>query len=518
MSNAEKTNDGVDAAIYEYLSRPLIDFDGSPWTIGNAVEGTQIFGGIGSGKTTGSGRFLALKYLSAGFGGLVLTVKPDEKDMWVNYCRLTGRSDDLIVVEPDGEWYFNFLEYESGGEGGDTANLVQVLKTVLRASEEKSSDTGKDPFWETALDMLIFHVIDLCKLAEGRVTVEKMYDIVQSLPKQEWKKGMKPENPKEGSLEQGSAFWKALAEADKKVNAQITEWKDKQSIDERDQFSRDGNYYNTALRNALPDARLLFLVKQFFFQNYLTLAEKTRSIIDYSFSGFLFRLLREPVYSIFCRHTSNFTPEDCIKGKIIVLNLPVKLYHKVGQDIQVMFKYIWQRAMEKRRVADQIRAVFLWADESQNFLHEYDASYQATARSSMIATVYLSQNVPNYLANMGGSRAEFRVKSFLGTLATKFFHANADIETNKYASELIGHGFFEEISTSTGMSKEFSASRSRHLKIDWVVRPEEIPGLKTGGVRNERWVWAFVHFQGNVLKDGESFIKARFHQAYLTHH
>ena len=31
------------------------------WTIGNAVEGVEIFGGIGSGKTSGSGRTLALK-------------------------------------------------------------------------------------------------------------------------------------------------------------------------------------------------------------------------------------------------------------------------------------------------------------------------------------------------------------------------------------------------------------------------------------------------------------------------
>jgi|GEM_PF-4259272 len=45
----------------------------SLWTLRNAVEGVQIFGGIGSGKTSGSGRMLGLKYLSAGLGGLVLS-------------------------------------------------------------------------------------------------------------------------------------------------------------------------------------------------------------------------------------------------------------------------------------------------------------------------------------------------------------------------------------------------------------------------------------------------------------
>jgi len=62
------------------LDFPLLnwgDKDGRmDWATSNAVEGVQIFDCIGSGKTSGSGRTLALKYLSVGFGGLVLTVKP----------------------------------------------------------------------------------------------------------------------------------------------------------------------------------------------------------------------------------------------------------------------------------------------------------------------------------------------------------------------------------------------------------------------------------------------------------
>jgi hypothetical protein len=481
-----------------YLNMSLIDFSGSAWTVRNAVEGVQIFGGIGSGKTSGSGRLLALKYLSAGFGGLVLTVKPDEKELWENYCALTGRSDDLVIIEPGRANTFNFLEYES--KDGDTANIVQTLKTVIRASEEKATGANQDPFWETALDMLIFHVIDLCKLAYGRVTVQQMYDIVQSLPRQETRNN-----------EQDTAFLKAIRSAQEKVNAQALAWENAQSPDALQQL--DKGAYEAAMCDALPDVRLFYFIEQFF-ETFSKLSEKTRSIIDFTFSGFLFRLLREPVYSLFCRHTSSFTPEDCLEGKIILLNLPVKLYHKIGQDSQIMFKYIWQRAMEKRRVGTNGIPVFLWADEAQNFLHEYDAEYQATARSSMIATVYLSQNLPNYHANMGGAKSEHRVKSFLGTLATKIFHANADIETNRYASELIGDGIFEETSTSTTMAGEFSTSETTHLKIDRIVRPEAFPALMTGGNQNGYLTTAYVHFQGNVLQNGESHTMTDFHQKY----
>lgn len=51
-----------------------------PFSVRQACEGVQIFGGIGSGKTTGSGEALAKAYLRAGFGGLVLCAKKDEKD------------------------------------------------------------------------------------------------------------------------------------------------------------------------------------------------------------------------------------------------------------------------------------------------------------------------------------------------------------------------------------------------------------------------------------------------------
>ena len=208
-------------------------------------------------------------------------------------------------------------------------------------------------------------------------------------------------------------------------------------------------------------------------------------------------------------------PEDSLKGKIILINLPVKKYHKVGRDCQILFKYIWQRAMEKRQVNYASIPVFLWADEAQNFLHEHDSDYQATARSSRISTVYITQNLPNYYAAMGGSKADYRVKSFLGTLGTKIFHANADIETNKYASELIGDALFIDPSRSVTMAEKFSQSDSMSLKMDRQVRPEEFVGLKTGGARNDYRVEGYFHKQGDTLFENKTFKKMRFNQNFL---
>ncbi len=487
------------------LDTALIQLSGDrsgkqPWTIRNAVEGVQIFGGIGSGKTSGSGRMIALKFLKAGFGGLVLTVKPSEKEDWLEYCRLTGREDDLIIVEPGGEHFFDFLDYES--KDGFTDNIVQVLKTVIQAGEGQTG--GDDPFWENALDMLIFNIVDLCKLAYGKVSVQQMFDIVQTLPKQ-------------GQVKRDGAFNKTFVLAQSKVNALVETWETGLSTEDLQRI-QSAHDHQAAAEKDIPEVRTLKFLDEFFSDTFLNLAEKTRSIIEFSFSGFLFRLLRDPVYTLFCNRESTFLPEDCLKGKIIILNLPVKTFHKIGRDSQILFKYIWQRAMERRNIQENDRPVFLFADEAQNFIHEHDTQFQATARSSRIATVYISQNLPNYLASMGGAKSENRVRSFLGTLNTKIFHANADIITNQYASELIGDLYYEETSRTATASGQFSSSRTRSMKIDRAVRPEAFAQLKTGGTPNNGLVEAYIHLQGSPVKDGQNFSRIVFDQNYMSHH
>ncbi|MBO0950586.1 type IV secretory system conjugative DNA transfer family protein [Fibrella forsythiae] len=496
------------------LDQPLIELVSnstkSSWTVRHAVEGCAIFGGIGSGKTSGSGRLLALKYLAAGFGGLVLTVKPDEKDMWHEFCHLTGRTDDLLIIEPGGHHFFNFVTYEAtqvSGEDNLTDNVVDVLKTVIRAGQEQSGGQSDDPFWETALDMLIFNVIDLCKLAYGYVTVTHLFNIVQTIPSNSEALHM------ESAESKGKPFHLAFETARTYVNTQIDAWF--ASLPPVDQERmQDQAVFELEVIEAIPDARLLKQLDQFFFDNFIPLSDKTRSVIDFTFAGFLFRLLREPVYSLFCRYPSTLTPEDSLSGKIILINLPVKKYQKVGRDVQVLFKYVWQRAMEKRDVRQNGRPVFLWADEAQSFIHEKDAEFQATARSSRVATVYISQNLPNYYASMGGQKSDYRVKAFLGTLGTKLFHANADSETNKYGSELIGEAFFEDQSESVTVSQNFSQTRGRSLKLERVVRPEEFVRLRTGGPKNNLRVEGYMHRQGEGFASGFNHIKMTFDQGY----
>lgn len=70
------------------------------------------FGGIGSGKTSGSGESLARAFLGAGFGGLVLCAKKDVLDDWKRYAQATRRASHTLVLDASGDFVFLFLQYE----------------------------------------------------------------------------------------------------------------------------------------------------------------------------------------------------------------------------------------------------------------------------------------------------------------------------------------------------------------------------------------------------------------------
>src|SRR5579871_1424791 len=93
------------------LDTPLLALSAyDRFTLRDACAGAHIFGGIGSGKTSGSGQTLAGAYLRAGMGGLVLCAKPEEVDLWRSYARRNGREGSLIVF--DESQGFNFIAYE----------------------------------------------------------------------------------------------------------------------------------------------------------------------------------------------------------------------------------------------------------------------------------------------------------------------------------------------------------------------------------------------------------------------
>ena len=118
--------------------------DGEGFLLADALTGVCAFGATGSGKTSGPAKHLALGYLAHDFGGLVLCAKPEERRNWEEWARLTGRSDDLVIVDVSGRHRFNFLDWEAsrpGVGGGLTINIVALLDEIAGAIASSSSKT-----------------------------------------------------------------------------------------------------------------------------------------------------------------------------------------------------------------------------------------------------------------------------------------------------------------------------------------------------------------------------------------
>ena len=164
------------------LDNPLLRL--SPvdvWTIRDACEGVQIFGAIGSGKTSGSGDAIAKAFLRQGFGGLVMCAKPEERRDWERRCAETGRSQHLIVFSPDDKWRFNFLDYElrrRGRGAGMTENLVNLFSSVKEIVEGKQGMGGGDQIWELAKDDLLRNVVDLLTISKGRLALQGICRVI----------------------------------------------------------------------------------------------------------------------------------------------------------------------------------------------------------------------------------------------------------------------------------------------------------------------------------------------------
>ncbi|MEL6256403.1 MAG: TraM recognition domain-containing protein [Bacteroidota bacterium] len=470
------------------LDHPLLKFSHDPlewWTVRDAVRGLQIFGGIGSGKSSGSGKTVAKAFLKNGFGGVVLCAKPDERTNWEKIAKELGRSNDLIIFKEGSEYEFNPLQYEMTREGkgaGEIFNLTNLFMEIYRMGNRFSGGGGsseKERYWDNALKRCINRIIQLLQLANEEVSVNNMSNILASAPTQnEVKEMFNLHEDKIGELSQSNYWLQCFLEAGAK-----------------EETAENIDTYR--------------LVHNYFTREFASLPENTRPTIVESFQG-----LAEPFNSgILKKHFSGsispeIRPEETHQGKIIILDFPVKEYLQAGVYAQGIYKYLWQQATERRDPNQDLLPVFLWVDESQLFLSDYDQIFQTTARSSKACTVYISQNISNYYVSIGGRFPQPKVDSLLGNLGTKIFHANNDSVTNEWAAKTIGKAFQNVTSVNVGKHSSSSSAQQLHYQVE----PRVFTTLKSGGQTNDLKVEGVVSIAGKKWSDGLNYRVISFKQ------
>lgn len=456
--------------------------NGQAFRLADALTGVCVFGGTGSGKTSGPAKHLAYGYLAAGFGGLVVCAKKEERIQWQRWAAETGRADDLVIVDASGNWRFNFLEWEasrSGASGGLTINIVAILDEIagaLARSAGSAEGGGDNKFWEDALHHMNTNLVDLPVFAGLQVSLPLMRSIVNSAPQSL----TQIDDPK---WQEHSACAAILREADK----------------------------TTAAAND-PDIRADFEeCRNYWLQEYPVLSEKTRSIITLSFSMLVRPLITRPLRKLFCTDT-NVQPEDAFEGKIIIVDTPVQDFRLAGRVANLAWKFCFQVAVLRRTPPAQgyLRPVFIWADEAQNFITEFDAEYQAVARSAGGCTVYLTQNRESFRRVLGNADA---VDSLLGNLQAKFFCQQSSTDTNEWAAKLLGERWTEITSTNVSRSgsnnPHHSSGVTRSEQRRYYVEPAQFTTLRRGGPINNYQVQAIVYNGGHQFPCGDELLPYR---------
>jgi hypothetical protein len=460
------------------LSLPLVKFSERSqdvWTLADAFQGVSIMGENGSGKTTGSGKHLARKFLQNGFGGLVLCFKTDEADLWRSYLQHTGRENDGRFFGLDEAFRFNFMDYEAHSSGLDLAENLVTLLVDIASIQKRTEPTGSEAhFWLPQKKKLLRNAIMLLLLAGEPIQLRTLYDMIVSAPK---------------DLQQTSS----------------RDWQKKSFL-----FGLLETAHQAALNH--PEWKLIV---SYWMVERPALPSKTRETIDADFTGMFDPLTRGKIGELFGT-TTNLTPDDIFDGKIVIIDIPVARYREVGQFAALIWAQLFQRAVDRRAYAPpRTRPVFLWEDEAHYFTIEQDALFQTTARSKGISVVRLTQNIPNFL-DAYGRDGKHKVDTLLGNHATKIFHRNGDPTTNEWASKVIAKetGYKHSISTSSSLHSAigFNGQISINEVEEDSCPPKEFIGLKNGGKRNNYIVEGILFQSGRLWLGDQRWVIRKFSQ------
>jgi len=425
----------------------LIDFgnqetDADVWRIRDACEGLLIFGAVGSGKTSGSGSAIARAYLTAGFGGLVLTAKPDEARRWLRMCEETGRANDYVHITPNSGHKLNFLQYETQRPGERipvTDDLIALFRCLINVANHTKGNVRNEDFWTNTTNQLMRKLTDTLLLAGEPLTLNRMMRFVNNAPQDKttnWR-NLKP-------------FCAILACA--KENAD-------QGTDE--------------------DKRIFRECFQYWTQTYPAIPAVTRGGFITAFSAMADTLSGRGIYEMVGTET-NLTPEMILSGMVVVLDIPLKGNIQGGLMVQAIWKLLFQQAVERRadKGLSTARPAFLWVDEGHEFFSEHDVRFQPTARDIRAPHVIISQNIHNFLHLGHDSHA---IMAVFAAMNTYIFHTNGDLDTNRWASERIGQ--IKKLKfTTDGLLKP-----TRAKDITWFERePHEVENVGKLSLREEK--------------------------------
>lgn len=469
-------------------SRPLLDWcEGTPWTIADSYAGTIILGGTGSGKSSGSLATICKSMLGAEYGGLFLTSKVEDRATYTRYVREMGREDDLLIFSPEHDLRYNFIADEqrhSAGPMGLVENLSALLMTISELGDRSSGgNSGQDEnkYFRLEAQRLCRNGLLTLVLTGRPVTIPGLHRLITSAPQS-------PEQVKNETWQESSFCYECLQLADAAPKSES----------QRDDFA---------------------LAISYFLNEWPALSSRTRSVVQSTLTSVTDILSRGACRDMLSSPSPNVSPSDMYEGKVMIADFPVLQYRDIGQTIQCILKYMWQRAHAKRDVNAHPRPTFIVADEAQLLLVDADQHFQAISRSTRTAVVYATQSISGMIDAFGPS-SEPQVHSLLTNLQTKLCHQQTDFRTVQYFQELVGRSRQTMMSGNQSHNNDWLAplfgdsegsSAGFSESMDFELQAADFNALLKGGPPH--YLTEAIAYQGGrAFPDGRTWCRVRIPQ------
>ena len=419
----------------------------------DSCTGIVISGDPGSGKSSTSAKLVAHSYLRAGMGGLVITAKPEEIEIWAKYARETGREKDLIVFSPESGHTFDPMHYLLNRAGsraaGDQEMLIELFSTLLAVGKH---DTGSpnERYWEQQAERLMRHSIKALYLARFPVSIHTIDELIESLPQT-------PGQQHEAQWQENSYFQTVL----RAIQDRFDELTPSEHADLKHVLNFTLNFW--------PDFR-----------------PETRSSVQSTWSGMADKFGFDPLRRLFCSGKCSIIPEMTTHDrKIVVSGFPLLEFGiETGRLINCLLKLVFQQYWLTRVCSEEDPLCFLFADEAQYQVlpRGRDLFFQQSCRGARVAVCWVTQNYSQLAEALGERSIDVKTAGLLANFGLKIWHANSDITgTNKHAADLVGqyYGYLK----SDGVSgRDVSINRQQHLM--YRLRPEAFGSLKKPDTRN----------------------------------
>lgn len=457
-----------------------------PFSIRNLLQSVAVFGATGSGKSSGSAKTILWSLIKLGrqVGGTILGAKPEDLAETQELFRAAGRLDDLLVFSPESGHTCNYMDFIvklGGHDAREVTKFLNVIKESLQTSETKGGGEMGD-FWATAQEEQIFNAVVPVLLAEGELRPDVLRDFI-------------------------------LGAAHDPAQFDDPKW-------------REG-LHNTVLRKAhravkrRTDILDLEGATKYWTRQYPTLAEKTRSCVDFGTLSLLNTYCRGTVRQMIAEQTS-FSPVRSLLGHWIFCDMSPAAYGDGGIVVNAGLKYLCQRMLLRREFTPGDTVHVLWMDEAQQFINSgNDSHYLAQCRSHGACMICISQALPSYYSALKGENGKQHANALLGNFGTKLLHSLGDIETATWAANLIGKELTPFIGGSSQANDDFvgqlfgttQQTTSYSTQFEYTLQPNVFlnGSLRTGGPANQLMTDA-VLIRSEPFRDGRNWKFVTFSQ------